>query len=471
MATEFIQPPNISHFTNDHFSSSSNVSIYTSEAHKRLATQDFGYPNVRERRSLNDINDGPSRNHEPKKQKQIREFKVSRKSTIKGPKYSRYSKSHVIPVSKANKRLSKFAKPDQIDHIVKPSNNVLENPNYVISYFTKTLELVKQEPRIYHEILRSELKNENVAIEPVQKSKSRKYQSLPAMRSQNPLVLEKKELRRQRLSAPASLQVSYLPTNLTLKDYLYTPLNFYQHGRHDSTEASLLNEETKGQSASSGARTKSFKAESVGNSIATSALSLNRSRLIDENNKSKMLKTKRKDSIIRKQNLYRDSIIDDDNFRLKQKISNIRNEKYLSKYGTPILETSPVIVERDAAKIDKTKRFSESGDISIATGDELYNDIKTQLFSKRPKTWKHALKYIHKYHPDLIENEYFMTRLMFEIYLRRILAANIALKLGSDKLHRDSMSAAWIGLKESISAVYGEDNALFFESQASKTIE
>lgn len=461
MATEFMQPPNMSQFTSDHLSSSSNVSLYTSEAHNRLATGDFGYPSVRKHRSLNDANDKPLHETvtvETKKPKQIREFKVSRRSTLKGPKYGRYSKGYVVPVSKANKRLSKFQKPDQIDPIIIPPVNVLENPNYVISYFTKTLELVKQEPKIFHEILRAELEKENQVLEPLQKAKSRKYQSLPVMKSQNPLVTEKMDLRNQRKSAPAAIQIKYRPTNLTLSDYINTPLSFYQHGRHDSGDSSVV--DSKGTTI--GPQTKSSKTESAGNSVSTSLL--NRSRLTDEKTNSRMLKTKRKDSIIRKQNMYRERGLEDDNLGLQQKISNIRSEKYLSKYGTPLLEAKPVVVEHDAALLAR-KRQSECGDISIATGNELYDDIKTQLFNKKPKNWKHALKYLYKYHPDLVENDYFMTRLMFELYLRRILAANIALKLGSDKLNRNSRNAAWVGLKESIASVYGEDNALFFESQ------
>lgn len=56
---------------------------------------------------------------------------------------------------------------------------------------------------------------------------------------------------------------------------------------------------------------------------------------------------------------------------------------------------------------------------------------------------------------------------MLEIYMRRILAAKIAMKLGTDKSNKGQGDEVWIGLKECIASVYGEDNASFFECQNS----
>lgn len=476
MAMEFMKPPNIARLGRDNPSSSSGMSIYTFEAHKRLANGDFGYPNGRKHASLPDtMEHHPNKTDNEsdtniKRLKPIKEFKVNRRNSIRGTNYYRLSKSY-SPTSKTNKRLSKFQKPEQIDPILKTQNDIFENPNYMVSYFTKSLELLKQEPKIFHKILRAELEKKEKEIQLLSKAKSRKYHSLPSMKSQPAINNQHNYLQNQRLSAPPDFQITFKSTNLTLSDYMNTPLDFYQHQKHDSGAYSGVTTSTKyadeSHNSSTGKKTKSSASgqRSVGNSIATSSLSMSRSKPIEETGNSRMLKTKRKDNILRKQSMFRDSVMDDENFRLKQQISNIKKEKYLSKYGTPILEANTIKILHATPE---KKRYSDCGDVSIATGDEVYYEIRTKLLNKKPKTWKHAYKYIHKHYPEIIENQYFMARFMFEIYLRRVLAASMALKLGSDKSHRDSSSAVWLGLKESISSVYGEDNALFFESQASK---
>jgi hypothetical protein len=488
MATGLIQPPHMHSFSREDASSLSNLSIYTTEAHNRFTSGDFifqhtsnlkqhtrpsNFPEAKKVKTVSII----SKN---KKAKPTKEFTVSRKNSYKVPYYYKLGKKVLKSEnSNAEKRLSKFDEPDQLKPVFDlfPQTSLVDNPSYTVQYFSKPLDILKKDPIIRYQILKAQIEANVPASndEALKKqSKQRKYQSLPIFNTNTTIQEEKKLLRsNQRKSAPVYL--TYKPIDMTLTEYLNTPLDFYQHKKQASiTTSSNLSKETRlteksGQSL--GAKTKS--SESYGDSISTSALSLNRNQLVDKRRystkKSRALKTKRKDSIVKRRSIlpkepdYANKMLNDD--ALRRRLSTIKQQTFSLKYGTPILETNAKPIVLEGTPLKPIKRNSQCGDMSIATGNEIYNDIKRELFGNRFENWEILYKHLKKTRPDLVDNSYFLTRFMFEIYLRRVLAAKIALKLGSDKSLKSSGNEVWIGLKESIAVVYGEDNASFFESR------
>lgn len=494
MATGFVEPPNIHTFTKDNASSSSNLSLYTVEAHQRFASGDFIFQpeNNNSRTQTRDTSTSdPKKNRSikpmsigtPRKTKPIREFTVSRRNSYRGPHYYKLNKP-ISPTSKEHRRLSKFDTPDQIDPVFElfPKSSVLENPSYIVQYFSKTLDLIKKNPEIRYQILKAQIQP-TTTVAPTKnndylekKEKQRKYQSLPIMGSY--VKAEEKSLLRsnQRKSAPASLpaHLTYIPTSMTMPEYLNTPLDFYTHKKKSSITSSADSKGTKATDKSYTSfkpRTKS--SGSYAESISTSALSLSRNKIVEQrkeaSKRNRELQTTRKDSVIRRRSRAQPQAFDSmDNYasdELKKNLSGMKREKYLSKYGTPILETNAERFLQEEEPIKYNKRDSDFGTVSIATGDEIYNEIKAKIYSKGFSNWEQVNKYLTKHHPDLADNSYFLARFMFEIYIRRVLASKIALKLGSDKSRKGTGNEVWIGLKESIAAVYGEDSAAFFETR------
>lgn len=510
MATGLIQQSNMNFFK-DNASSSSNLSLYTSEAHNRISTGDFIYQpndiskNVNKKHGLTKLTDkelseqpltdlkniqiDENNNRNFKKNKQKKEFPVIRKNSYHGPNYFRLSKKidTVSPSSRQNlkktqdkKRLSsKYENDTQIEPVFDlfPESSLLEKPSYMVQYFTKTFDLIKKNPDIHYKILKAKIQidtpKDNESLKKL--SKKRKYQSLPVMgrsNTKNDLINLRNDNRR---SAPPVV-ISYRPTSMTITEYLNTPLDFYQHKKNNSqASSSNKSKETRVTHSSSTTQqtaieSKTGSSDSNFDSVATSILYANRSKLMDPNKKTSsqksiLLKTHKKDNILQRRSAPSTHIISTSG--LKRDPSLIKKEKYLSKYGTTLVDsniTQPIIEEGNT----RVKRKSDCGDLSIATGNEMYNDIKNEIFSKRFTDWTSAIKYIIVNKPELSENSYFLNRLMFEIYLRRVIAARIAFKLGSDKTNKGDVDDIWIGLKECIASVYGEDNATFFESQNKK---
>lgn len=530
MATGIIQQPHLHFLSRDNVSSSSNYSLYTSEAHHRIGSGDFIYQkndntsSVQKRKPLTKLTDDElkekpilnSKNEKTRKKKSKKEFIVTRKNSYKGPNYFKLVhrdqtasklKSKSLMNSQFRKKTSaKFENSTQIDPVfdMYTEESLLEKPPYMIEYFTKTLDLIKKNPDIHYKILRAQLdinnkQDDNEMIK--RHSIKRKYQSLPVFHSTNTIKNELNESRKnQRKSAPPII-MKYRPTSMTITEYLNTPLDFYQHRKQNSeTSDSTNSRETKAttkthpssfqtnQSSSNTGLTDAGKTTSTGNtrnskntasgssvsnneSVNTSQLYLNQLRLLNSSIKNSSqrsisLKTQKKDHILQK------SIpsISNANLQFKRDLSDLKKQKYLSKYGTPLFDTSvnKTIIEEDSLK---SKRKSNFGDLSIVSGDEVYKDIKSKIFAERFEDWTKTIKFIIKEKPELSENTYFLTRFMLDIYLRRIIAAKIALKLGTDKSNRGEKSDVWIGLKECIASVYGEDNAEFFESQNKKSYD
>lgn len=484
MAATVTQPPTIMDLNRDYGSSSSNASVYTMEAHNRITSGDF----VFQQQSMQSKPTSKAHNHpqkpikkvnlesdnSTKRMKPIKEFTVQRKNSYRGPHYYRLNLKHQAKsTAKTAKRNSKFETMEQINPIfdIFPQSTLLESPTYMVEYFCKKTDLIKKEPSIHYKILKAQIEN-NVSDDGLIRTKQRKYQSLPVLKSHNEISVDTKELpRKQRTSMPVTL--AYKPTNMVISEYLNTPLDFYSHRKKnsqasgsDESKATKLTEKSHG---SSGAKTKSSGSGNA--SVATSALSLNRSKIIEapykmKSRSTKPLETKRKDDLLRRRSVRipYDSEKEDKKVDPKLELLAAKKRHYLSKLGTPILETggSRTFVENE---IVKKQRHSDSAEASIENGDEIFRAIRDELINQGFSDWNGAQMYLGEKYPDLVENSYFLTRLMLEIYLRRVVAARILLKLGSDMSNKGTASDVWAGLKESISIVYGKDNAMFFESQ------
>ena len=469
MATAIIQPPNIHSFTQD---ASSGASIYTTNAHNRFTANDFIYQSS----IASQKQDTSIKPNSPSGKKPTKEFKVTRKNSYRGPNYYRINSikrpaSHSPKTSPNHKRQSKFENLGQIEPVLDlfSDKSAVENPSYMVQYFSKKLDLLKKNPDIHYKILKAELKINDTSketTEAMQKlSKQRKYQSLPIIGSKSEIELNKK----QRQSAPVS--IVYKPTDLSINEYLNTPLDFYQHRQQKSISSTITKSDgtksTNRYSAKSGDSN-----DSVAASISTSALYQQKitQKSSYRHGKGRSLATKRKDSVVKRRYINpedfndENELLNDKDIELKRKVSIIQQEKYLNKFGTPILKTNIGKASFGNDDFNKKKRESNCGAVSIATGNEIYDEMKTTIFNQKFSNWTEVLGFIKKEYPDLSDNSYFLARLMLEIYLRRVLAARIALKLGSDRSKKGVSDVLWIGLKESIAAVYGVENAEFFES-------
>lgn len=502
MASGLVQPPNVHAFTRDNMSSVSNLSQYTHEAYNRIVSGDFIYEPSVDSKPINktkhlshltdnEITERPLNHNKKslpnsKRNKAKLEFTVTRKNSYKGPNYFKIhgKTSPLKNISTDGTRStganrSKFENFKQIDPVfdIFPESSVLENPSYMVQYFTKTIDLIKKNPEINYHILKAKINTQN-SEDSIKKVKQKKYQSLPVIGSSKAIKEELEHLRKnQRKSAPPIL--SYEPTDMTITEYLNSPLDFYKHRKQISdvsdkskeTKVSFKTQTTIGTNRTNGDKTKS--SGSGADSISTATLYARHNRLVEgeqmkkESSKNtRSLKTKRNDSIMKRRSVLSNNDPDVDNLadiQLSRKLSG-KQEKYFSKYGTPLLDVN---TDRATMELEdpKRKRNSEYGALSIATGDDIYQNVRSEIFGNRMANWASVLEFLEEKHPDLIENTYFLTRIMFEIYLRRILAARIAVKLGTDKSNKGEGNEVWIGLKESIAAVYGEENALFFETQ------
>lgn len=503
MATEVIQQPPIQYFNKDTRSSSSNYSVYTSDAHHRIASGDFIFQssanskNPGKRKSLtklteNELKEQPLSNLKSpghgrfSKANLKKEFTVVRKNSYKKPSYFRLSHSASSP--KSLKKAAKFQNSRQIEPAfdMYPSKSLLENPSYMVQYFTTTLNLIKKDPAIHYQILKAHIDTKNNTdneAELIRRTRKNKYNSLPIMGSSKLLKEEMDQARNiKRNSAPAVL--SYQPTDMTMVEYLNTSLDFYKHRKKDS-EATTTGDSketklsSKAQTTSSrtqpGSENKGGSSGSGADSVSTSALYARRSKLTyhpegtTSSQRSYPLKTAKKNSILKRRSaLPYDTGSENASFHLQRELSASKKEEYFSKYGTELLENAAgkTIIEEENPN---RERISDCGDLSIATGNELYNQVKNEVASKRLLNWDSAYRYIAKKDPDLAENYFFLIRYMLELYLRRVLSAKIALKLGTDKSNKGEGNEAWIGLRECIASVYGEDNALFFESHNART--
>jgi hypothetical protein len=477
MTAEVLHPPRIGSFTKDNASS---TSVYTQEAHNRFSMGDFIYQSNTFIHKRSSIASSQNSKEKPKKtnpttKSASRTFPVARKNSYRGPQYYKLNNrpiSQPVLTSPKSKRISKYSEPTQIDPVFNlfPEKSILENPTFMVQYFTKALDLVKQNPDIHYKVLKAEIQVNSDSLNNVARdnafqklSKAKKYQSLPVLSpSIKTETLEKKAS--QRKSAP--VQLVYKETNMTMSEYLNTPLDIYQHKKKASEISnSDKSKETRGTHPST----------ESGVSVDTTALYPIQTNKV----KSKVgrpLATKREGHVMKGKRILRQDLDDfpvmqrDPSTAQPRNISSLSREDELKKYGTPIIKNPNVGKVTWGQHPSSSKRHSDTANVSIATGDEIYNDIKSDVFDKRLPDWNAVRDYLNSEHPSVSDNSYFLCRLMYDIYLRRVLAARIALKLGSDKANRGESDIIWAGLKESIAAVYGQENAAFFESQTKQKV-
>lgn len=477
MATTVFEPPNIHSLAED-AASSTNMSLYTSGVQHRIASGDIVFDSGNHTRNIrprsvpqklteSELSEEPIFPYvDTSAKKSKREFPVTRKNSYKKSTYFKLYSKPVLSKDKINRRKScRFGNPKQLEPVfeIHPESSILENPSYMIQYFTKTLELIKKNPNIQYQVLKAhiDLDNEIPDKKSLQEIKQKKYQSLPVPNRAN--TIKRKLIENQknkRKSAPTVL--SYEPSDMTMEEYLNTPLSFYRH-RKQYSDASTTDQSKETRLSDNTNATSNNMSNQTGSSISTTALYLNRNLFNEDSKAGKRhsLKTKKKDDIIKKKNIV---------FKSEEElIPSVRNstgsqkDKYLLKYGTPLLQSGfgqAVVKPRILKNI---RPISDCATESIATATEYYNNIKTDLFSQRFNDWDSAFAYINEEYPELKENDYILARIMFEIYLRRVLAARISMKLGSDKKNKGATIDIWAGLKESISAVYGDENASFFQ--------
>lgn len=470
MTAEVLHPPRIGSFTKDNASS---TSVYTQEAHNRFSMGDFIYQSNTFMHKRSSVASSQNSKEKPKKtipttKSASRTFPVARKNSYRGPQYYKLNNrpiSQPALTSPKSKRISKYSEPTQIDPVFNlfPEKSILENPTFMVQYFTKALDLVKQNPDIHYKVLKAEIQVNSDSLSNVTRdnafqklSKAKKYQSLPVLSpSIKTETLEKKAS--QRMSAP--VQLVYKETDMTMSEYLNTPLDIYQHKKKASDISnSDKSKETRGTHPST----------ESGVSVDTTALYPIQTNKV----KSKVgrpLATKREGHVMKGKRILRK---DFDDFPVLQRDPStaLSREYELKKYGTPIIKNPNVGKVTWGQHPSSSKRHSDTANVSIATGDEIYNDIKSDVFDKRLPDWNAVRDYLNSEHPSVSDNSYFLCRLMYDIYLRRVLAARIALKLGSDKANRGESDIIWAGLKESIAAVYGQENAAFFESQTKQKV-
>ncbi|VEU23580.1 DEKNAAC104620 [Brettanomyces naardenensis] len=145
------------------------------------------------------------------------------------------------------------------------------------------------------------------------------------------------------------------------------------------------------------------------------------------------------------------------------------DNKELDKYGVPPelfrkLPANEYVVEPGAP----VQRYSEAAEVSIESSSELYNQYLGEVFSKHFATWNQLEHFLQTEHPEFYGNEYFLHRLMLEVYLRRVMAARIAAETGTGRSRRSpdaSVNNIWSGFSDSIRTVYGSDQLKVFKEQ------
>lgn len=351
----------------------------------------------------------------------------SKRSTAIGRKSYRLSTQ---PKPKRNsaqhrKSLGDYQTNEQLDQIfqLKPDTgsepNPYEYPVFMIEYFVKTMDLMKKNPKLEYQILKAKNMDDELP-KLMDLVKERKHQSvpLPVQDAKNDLQGINKSKRK---SAPAAAGFDYQPIEMSMDEYLRAPLDIYQHRKRKS-QASELTFNTK--SSSNGHHS----TRSGVSSIDTSGL-ININRLGSE----RILKTSRKDSLVNKSSIPEEKL-----------------ELSIEKFGVP---TKNISQKHKSFEVKQAKRLSHTADISIESGRDVYNSFKNEVFGMQFKDWKSMKSFIKRDYPDYYYNEYLMTRLCMEIYLRRIIAGRVALKLGTDESNLSD--EVIISLKEIITSVYG----------------
>lgn len=366
------------------------------------------------------------------------EFQASsRRSSLKKPNYYRLS-IQPKPKRKSVNTTGGFQTQKEIEQIFdiypKKTTNLPEYPSHMIEYFVKSLDLLKKNPNIDYQVLKAKIDVPKIA-QIVEDERIKRHASMP-----NPIMNLKVQESAERLqklnrkSAPTgNIKFHYEPIEMSMDEYLNTPLDLYNYRKHKKSVGSDFTFFT--NTSSTGGNTQS----------GESYVDANGHRQLNRLGNERVLKTQRKDTLIHKKSVqFKGSIIPEEKL-----------ESSFEKFGV-----SPVSFgqKHQSFKVQQSKRLSNQADISIESGRDIYYKFKEDLFSQNFKTWEGMARYIHDEYPDYFYNEYLMTRLILEIYTRRITAARIALKISADKKKQNSDSTL-SELKGVLTSVYGAQQA------------
>lgn len=366
------------------------------------------------------------------------EFQASsRRSSLKKPNYYRLSTQPKPKRQSVNSKVGGFSAPAEIDQVFniypKKATNLPEYPSYMIEYFVKNFDLLKKNPNIDYQVLKAKIDVPKIA-QIVETERTKRHASMP-----NPVFNQKVQQSAERLqklnrqSAPADIKFRYEPIRMSMDEYLNTPLDLYRHRKNKKSVGSDHTFNT--NTSSSGGHT-----QSGISSVDTGALG-HVNRLGNE----RVLKTERKDSLVHRKSVQFSGSI-------------IPEEKLESSYEKFGVSPVPLDKKHKSREVSQFKRMSHHGDISIESGRDVYNTFKKDLFSQNYKTWQGMAQYIEREYPEYYGNEYIMTRLILEIYTRRVIAGRIAIKIATDREKRNS-DGILSGLKEVITGVYGAQQA------------
>lgn len=112
--------------------------------------------------------------------------------------------------------------------------------------------------------------------------------------------------------------------------------------------------------------------------------------------------------------------------------------------------------------------ISEIAELSIESSSELYDEYFADISGGHFNTWGEACSYLEKESPEFYSNDYFLLRLMLDIYIRRIVAARISASIGTERARRVpdlSVDEIWHLLADNVKAVYGLKQLHVFQQQ------
>lgn len=477
--TSVLPPNNIHRYSFDSKSTIERPEQYATGVRGRLVSGDLVFDNDAKSKLSNRVENRKGKRNSVAKP--VKEFTVSRKSSFRAPDYYRLTRKPQPKHLKKKKMLSGFESPEQIEHVFKlnPKLSLTEYPAFMVEYFVGQLDLIKKDPIPQYQILKAKINipiMDNLEEEKEEKensknfeNKRRKHQSEP-IPNHNILVSKQSAIlnKLKRKSAPSRMQMKYEPVEMKIDEYLNQPLDIYKHKRANSagSEAvlsfmtNLTRTSVPSQSTNQTAGTiqRSHKThvsfKSNASSIDTTEFTQkNRlsvdSMLFHSRPNTEVLLTKRTDPAVRRSVQFENTI------PIKSEIN-----KSFEKHG---VSPTPIEERHRSFSAKSPKRISHHADLSIESGSELYNSVKQDIFSKKFLNSNSMIEYLRESYPELADNDYFVKRLLFEIYLRRMLAARASVKLGTDAAKRGT--DLWGGLKDAINSFYGSDQMSIFERQ------
>lgn len=151
-------------------------------------------------------------------------------------------------------------------------------------------------------------------------------------------------------------------------------------------------------------------------------------------------------------------------YKMADDVKKKNSRELLAKYGIACRQGHHI----HAYNVDNSdNRRSTAAEISIESGSDLYQKSTADFMNRGFTKWEELDLYLMTSRPDFYGNEYFRYRFMMEIYLRRLIAARVAIDVGSERARAGDISA-WAQLAFLIQSVYGREQLSVFEEQSSR---